>query len=99
MDHHEEVQENMSVDKRQHLFISRFDKDLLQVVDLYTIEDDAECSICLDEPRKNTRVRELPCGHMYHLNYIKPWFNTGDDSCPYCRKESVVVVVDPPFEI
>lgn len=43
------------------------------------------CSICLDDEFENNDViRELGCGHFFHLKCLKEWKKHGDN-CPNCR--------------
>jgi len=43
------------------------------------------CTICLNHIRKTRSTAELPCGHLFHKNCIKPWEDRGHDTCPLCR--------------
>ncbi|CAI0396315.1 unnamed protein product [Linum tenue] len=50
-------------------------------------EDDeqAECSICLEEFEAGVDVRRLgSCGHLFHLICIDQWLE-GQATCPLCR--------------
>jgi hypothetical protein len=48
------------------------------------IDISKECYICLKNFRKGTKVRELPCKHVFCEECIKPWFKT-DTVCPTCK--------------
>jgi hypothetical protein len=44
------------------------------------------CPICLDKFRNST-VRKLECGHVYHKKCIDKWlYQYEKKECPYCRK-------------
>ncbi|EAS03055.1 tetratricopeptide repeat protein (macronuclear) [Tetrahymena thermophila SB210] len=42
------------------------------------------CSICLEDIQKNKRVRQLNCGHIFHIKCIAQWLSL-NCKCPYCR--------------
>jgi hypothetical protein len=44
-----------------------------------------ECSICLLGGSSN-EFYTTSCNHMFHENCIDKWFETGNVSCPLCRK-------------
>lgn len=43
-----------------------------------------ECQICLENFQKETEIAMLPCGHTFHINCIKEWFERKFE-CPLCR--------------
>uniref|UniRef100_A0A7S3K3I0 RING-type domain-containing protein n=1 Tax=Aureoumbra lagunensis TaxID=44058 RepID=A0A7S3K3I0_9STRA len=48
-------------------------------------ENDAICSICLDDLQAR-RVLTLPnCGHTFHAACLSPWI-TAHNSCPFCKR-------------
>ena len=52
-----------------------------------------DCSICIEPLKKNYVI--LECGHIYHIECIKPWIETNMNSnknalCPNCREEIVI---------
>lgn len=53
-------------------------------------KSEEECTICLErlftEENKETVVKEMPCGHMYHGECIEHWLRI-HGSCPLCRYE------------
>jgi hypothetical protein len=46
------------------------------------------CSICLNSIRKTRSTQELPCGHLFHRKCIGEWEQTGNETCPLCRKST-----------
>ena len=42
------------------------------------------CSICQDNIPKNSIVRKIKCGHVFHHSCCDKWLET-KDSCPECR--------------
>ena len=45
-----------------------------------------ECNICLDTYRKGQTIIILNCGHKYHRNCLKKWFQK-KRTCPICSIE------------
>jgi len=44
-----------------------------------------ECSICLDDFLSVQRVRQLPCGHVFHSTCIARWLVERNAVCPLCK--------------
>eukprot|EP00526_Cylindrotheca_closterium_P008660 CAMPEP_0113616602 /NCGR_PEP_ID=MMETSP0017_2-20120614/8325_1 /TAXON_ID=2856 /ORGANISM="Cylindrotheca closterium" /LENGTH=511 /DNA_ID=CAMNT_0000525923 /DNA_START=265 /DNA_END=1800 /DNA_ORIENTATION=+ /assembly_acc=CAM_ASM_000147 len=44
-----------------------------------------ECSICLDDFLPGQRVRQLPCGHVFHSTCIARWLVERNAVCPLCK--------------
>lgn len=51
------------------------------------------CGICQDEFEKNnpSKCALLACGHIFHQKCAKPWVKS-NQSCPSCRKRSIIPV-------
>ena len=51
------------------------------------------CSICLNDivlnKTKQFIFKARACGHMFHLDCIKPWISKKKDTCPNCRRQFV----------
>lgn len=50
-----------------------------------------QCSICItkfkeDEEGNSDIIRQLKCGHIFHITCIDRWFST-KPSCPLCKKD------------
>lgn len=52
---------------------------------LGTDSDLCECSICLDDFAPGQRVRQLPCGHIFHSTCIARWLVERNAVCPLCK--------------
>ena len=46
----------------------------------------SSCPICLEDYKKDEKLRLLPCGHAYHTDCILPWLTTKSACCPLCKK-------------
>ncbi|QDZ24835.1 RING-type domain-containing protein [Chloropicon primus] len=45
-----------------------------------------DCSVCMEAFEEGDRIRELPCGHMFHLECVDEWLKL-HPSCPICRED------------
>lgn len=45
-----------------------------------------DCSICLEEIKKNTVIKQLKCLHIYHVKCIDDWLLI-KSRCPLCNAE------------
>ncbi|KAK4451391.1 hypothetical protein QBC34DRAFT_493072 [Podospora aff. communis PSN243] len=43
------------------------------------------CAICTEDFSQGTKVRKLPCGHIFHVRCIDPWLVNFAATCPLCR--------------
>ena len=63
---------------------------ILESVRLNEVEnlspDKKRCCICMEYFKKNDKIINLPCVHMFHNNCIRPWYNE-NYSCPICKNE------------
>lgn len=56
-------------------------KDLKKVL---IIDQNMECSICLNKFTNENKGYKLKCDHIYHKNCIQEWF-LKSKTCPICR--------------
>ncbi|PAA81889.1 hypothetical protein BOX15_Mlig032555g1 [Macrostomum lignano] len=47
---------------------------------------DNVCIICREEMLPDTGCKKLPCGHMFHSNCLRSWFQR-QQTCPTCRMD------------
>lgn len=57
--------------------------------------DAAQCAVCKDEFELRSKVKQMPCKHLYHQDCILPWL-AQHNSCPVCRYE--LPTDDPDYE-
>eukprot|EP01080_Neovahlkampfia_damariscottae_P001390 gene1390-12010_t len=45
------------------------------------------CTVCLENIKKNEIVSILPCKHEFHQDCIETWLKEYSKNCPLCKKE------------
>ena len=45
-----------------------------------------ECVICKDKFEADTKIKILPCKHIFHVNCISEWLKNYYHKCPVCRQ-------------
>ncbi|CAJ0956690.1 unnamed protein product, partial [Mesorhabditis belari] len=53
------------------------------------VDNDTQCTTCMESFKKDETVLELNCRHIFHQDCLVPWFER-HRTCPICRQE-----VDP----
>ncbi|CAN1148233.1 E3 ubiquitin-protein ligase At1g12760 [Linum perenne] len=48
--------------------------------------EDAVCYICLKKYEDEEELKELPCGHVFHVECLDKWLKK-NASCPLCKYE------------
>lgn len=77
---------SLSVDQRRDLFQN--DNSGITLLALLKnskvyCKENVECSICFE--KDDTIIRQMKCGHEFHLRCIDKWF-IRKRNCPYCRR-------------
>ncbi|KAJ6422651.1 hypothetical protein OIU84_027589 [Salix udensis] len=59
-------------------------KEAVQAMPTVSINQNLQCSICLEEFEIGSEAKEMPCKHKFHGDCIVPWLEL-HSSCPVCR--------------
>jgi hypothetical protein len=65
--------------------INNLSLSLVTADDLYE-ENNRECAVCLDEHVIGSEACKICCGHLFHIQCIRDWFQK-QGTCPVCRYE------------
>ena len=67
-------------------FMNPLSDGAISVIPSYHIQEktNVNCTICLEELELGSRVRRLPCSHLYHISCIDQWLRR-NAQCPNCR--------------
>ncbi|XP_057770462.1 probable E3 ubiquitin-protein ligase RHC1A [Salvia miltiorrhiza] len=88
----EEFFEHVTSDSRQRIPqpASRSSIDALPTVKISRrhVRADSTCAVCKERFELGSRVRKLPCKHLYHSDCIVPWLQQRS-SCPVCRQQII----------
>lgn len=57
------------------------------------VEDPTKCLICQCEYEADECVRQLPCGHEFHMGCVDQWLS-GSKTCPVCKASVDVAAQD-----
>eukprot|EP00479_Gromia_sphaerica_P009679 TRINITY_DN4164_c0_g1_i1.p1 TRINITY_DN4164_c0_g1~~TRINITY_DN4164_c0_g1_i1.p1 ORF type:complete len:117 (+),score=10.52 TRINITY_DN4164_c0_g1_i1:128-478(+) len=50
-------------------------------------DDDAKCTICLEDYSEGDELRTLRCSHHFHKTCIDPWLLSRKKQCPLCQQD------------
>lgn len=76
-------------------------KSAIENLPTVTVDDELlnselnQCAVCQDEFEKGSKVKQMPCKHVYHDGCLIPWLQL-HNSCPVCRYE--LPTDDPDYE-
>ncbi|CAJ1847796.1 unnamed protein product [Sphenostylis stenocarpa] len=59
-------------------------KEAIEALPTVTINENLQCSVCLDDFEVGSEAKEMPCKHRFHSGCILPWLEL-HSSCPVCR--------------
>ena len=48
------------------------------------------CAVCIEEYSEGDKLRQLPCGHVFHTECIVPWLTERHISCPLCKSDVIL---------
>ena len=63
-----------------------------------------KCPTCFEPLISDSKnyIVSTPCGHLFHMNCVQGWLNTGNQTCPQCRgiisKNKLLRIYLPPIE-
>lgn len=59
-------------------------KEAIEALPTVKVEENLQCSVCLDNFDSGSEAKEMPCKHKFHDGCILPWLEI-HSSCPVCR--------------
>lgn len=59
-------------------------EEAVKAMPTVAVEQNSQCSVCLDEFEIGDEAKEMPCKHKFHGRCILPWLEL-HSSCPVCR--------------
>ncbi|XWS57837.1 hypothetical protein CRYUN_Cryun09bG0208200 [Craigia yunnanensis] len=59
-------------------------KEAVEAMPIVTVEENVQCSICLEDIEIGSEAKEMPCKHKFHSGCITLWLEL-HSSCPVCR--------------
>ena len=63
-----------------------------------------KCPTCFEPLISDSKnyIVTTPCGHLFHMNCVQGWLDTGNQTCPQCRgvisKDKLLRIYLPPIE-
>ncbi|KAL5076081.1 hypothetical protein RYX36_015065 [Vicia faba] len=61
-------------------------KEAVEALPTVKINENMQCSVCLDDFEVGSDAKEMPCKHSFHTACILPWLEL-HSSCPVCRSQ------------
>lgn len=61
-------------------------KEAVEAMPTIKIEENLQCSVCLEDFDIGSEAKEMPCKHKFHSDCILPWLEM-HSSCPVCRHQ------------
>lgn len=49
--------------------------------------DNELCIICQEDIEPETMIKQIKCGHEFHIDCLRPWLTQKSIKCPICRAE------------
>ncbi|GAB5591852.1 hypothetical protein Unana1_06752 [Umbelopsis nana] len=85
-------------------------KDSLELLPVHTyiniVEEKADtkeydtCAICIEHfVARESEVRKLPCGHIFHIECVDPWLTERNGYCPNCKADCHIKPRKAPEEV
>ena len=59
-------------------------KEAIEALPTVSVNENLQCSVCLDDFEVGSEAKEMPCKHRFHSGCILPWLEL-HSSCPVCR--------------
>ncbi|KAK3197998.1 hypothetical protein Dsin_021413 [Dipteronia sinensis] len=59
-------------------------REAVKALPAVTVEENLQCSVCLEDFEIGAEAKEMPCKHKFHNECILPWLEL-HSSCPVCR--------------
>ncbi|KAM0677356.1 hypothetical protein BDAP_002038 [Binucleata daphniae] len=70
--------------------LSKKDLKKIKLVKYVPKNEKEECSVCIEDFKKNENVRLLDCSHFFHSKCVDKWFLNESNQCPICRKDVLI---------
>lgn len=50
-------------------------------------EEESRCTVCLEELSVGSKMKRMPCSHVFHQECITQWLQNSSHMCPVCLYE------------
>ena len=70
--------------------------EIKTILDAKDEKEIIECSICLENIKKNDKYEKLDCckKSFFHTKCIQEWYKTNKNTCPLCRKPNKKIKIN-----